>query len=365
MPPEVADVDNGIDASLDEAVAAIAGKLRAGNEPERKDTKDTRENREDRDPIERDTSTDLDEIEREERQQAKGGEGEKSKQGDKPDAEAESEEGDKADADAEADAFIELPPEEEGGEPLRIPAPEAAEAWKQLRQMNGDIATAVIKAEEEAFQKQDQLTQELAKTFAVVQEQAKIALQMMHAYAPNKPDPRDFATTEDYYNAQLDYDAYVAHYNKVAATAKQADGGVSVINGQQDATLVARETERTARFIPEFKDEKTREARKAEILDVLGKRYGVTAADLGEVVDHKAWRIMNDLAKTLAAEKKAPEVRKHLKETKARIVNGRAQPSRDAKTGRFVDDARKELRETGSEAAFARVLMRSGELKNL
>lgn len=341
----------GEDPSLDGAVAAIAAKLRKQDEP------DTRESREDRDDIEREGSNDLDQSDRDQREALQDGESQN-------DAEAEAEAGEKSEG--EAEAFIELPAAEDGGEPERVPLTEAIEAVKQLRQMNGDVATAVIKAEEEAFAKQDQITKALNSTFETVAKQAQVALQVMHAYAPQPPDPimldrnGGYYDPEGYHNAKIHYDAFVAHYNKVLATVQQAESGKGAIGTQEEQEFVRRETDRAARFIPEFKDEKARAAKRAEWLEVLGPRYGVSAEDLAGLADHKALRMVNDLTARILAEKKAPEVKKHLTETKPRIVNGRVSQSRDPQTGQFVNQARKELKETGSEAAFAKLLLRRG-----
>ncbi len=353
----------GEDASLDSAVAAITAKLRGGVEAERRD--DPRENRDDRDVIERDLGSGLEESERIERESQAAEETDG-----KAPAEDESEGG--AEAAAEDDAqFIELPPAEEGAEPERVPVAEAVEAVKQLRQMNGEIATAVIRAEEEAFAKQDKITQALSSTFETVAQQAKTALQMMHVYAPQPPDPILLDESSGYYDpahyhkAKIQYDNFVQHYQKVQATLKQAEEGRATVGWQQDVETMRRETERAARFIPEFKDEKTRAAKVAEYLEVLGPRYGITKEMLEEIGDHRGWRIVNDLSRSLKAEKKAPEVKKHLTETKPKIVNGRVSPTRDPNSGQFVSKARQELKEHGSEDAFARLLMRSGALKNL
>ena len=342
----------GEDAALDSAVAAIAAKLGA---PDQEKRQDTRENREDRDIIEAQTSTDLEESERieaEQRAAEESGEGEQT---------TEAAEG----GEAEDEQFIELPPAEEGAEPERVPLTEALEAVKQLRQLNGDIQTAVIKAEEEAYSKQDQVTQALNATFQQIEQQAKLTLEMLNAYTPYEPDPRSYPTTEAYYQAKLDYDAWMSHYNKVAATVRQAQAGQNVTLSHQDKDFLRREEERTARFIPEWKDEKAREALKSEMLETLGQRYGVTKADLDDIADHKALRIIHDLHKSLKAEKKAPEVRKHITETKPRIVNNRAPQAREKGTGKFVSESRKELKETGSEGAFAKMLLKSGALKDL
>lgn len=348
----------GEDASMDGAIAAIAAKLRGGADVDSQ--VDTRESREERDPIERQQTTDLEESERLEREAGGQEDGESQ-------AEAETEVAEKAE---DAEAFIELPAAEEGGEAERIPVNEAVEAVKQLRQLNGDIATAVIKAEEEAYTKQDQITQQIAATFKQVADDARVALQLMQQYMPQAPDPimldrnSGYYDPEGYHIAKINYDDYVQRYRATEAKVKQANQGLELTAQHQDREWLARENERTARFIPEFKDEKAREAKKGEILKSL-QRYGITKQDLDDIADHKAWRIMNDLAKYVSAEKKAPEVKKHLTETKPKIVNGRVSQARDPQNGRFMDVARKELKKDGSEGAFAKYLMRTGALKDL
>lgn len=351
----------GEDASMDGAVAAIAAKLRGGADV---DSPDARENREERDPIEREQTTDLEESERLQREQ-----GDQQDEGESQ-AEAETGEAEKAEGE-EADAFIELPPAEEGGEAERIPLTEAIEAVKQLRQMNGEIATAVIKAEEEAYQKQDQVTQAITSTFAELQKQARIAMETMWLYAPQEPNPimldrnSGYYNPEEYHLAKMRFDEFNAHYQKVAGTLKQAEAGLGVTSQHVSSEEERRELARAQRFIPELKDEKSRQAWKEDALSVLGQRYGVTKEMLDDIYDHRALRMINDLVKTTKAEKKAPEVKKHLQETKPKIVNGRTSPTRDNQTGRFIGDAKKALKKEGTESAFASYLMRSGRLKDL
>jgi hypothetical protein len=354
----------GEDASLDSAVQAIMAKMPSQLGKTQEPAKDTRQNRVDRDPTEMDEYQDLDALEAAERLDKRDGLGEEA-----PDQDAaESEEA--PEANASDDGFIELPAAEEGKEPERVPLSEAVEAVQKLRQMEGEIATAVIRAEEEAFNKQDQITQALDKTFQTVREQARVALEMMHLYAPAQPDPILLDENSGYYDpayyhkAKIQYDNFLAHYNQVKNTLKQVEGGRNATGSYQDTAIVQRETERTARFIPEFKDEKAREARKSEIFDALNKRYGVTKEELADIVDHKAWRMMNDLTKLVSAEKKAPEVRKQIQEKAPKLVRGRL-PDRDNSSGKFIGDARKAHREQGSEESLARLLISSGKLKGL
>lgn len=266
--------------------------------------------------------------------------------------------------------FIELEAAGEGEEAERIPLAQAVEQLKAYRQIQGDIATAVIRAEDEARGEQQKVTDGLRETFKAVYEQGITSLRMMQAYMPQEPDPIMLDENSGYYDpaayhkAKLYRDGYVQHYRQVEAEVKRAAKGVEVVDGHADKATLQREMERAARYIPEFKDAATRKAKTEEILGVLGPRYGVTAQDLEAFGDHRAWRIVNDLAGLLAKQKAAPEVRKHVQEKAPKLVNGRpAATNRDQQTGRFVSEARKALKESGSEDAMARYLLQSGALK--
>lgn len=353
------DADMTPDASLDVAVAAITKKLGPQNfdaDPDgyRPEPVDARERPDD--AIEREGASDLEELEREER--------------DQPEAKAEGEEA-KAGEEGEGDQdeqFIELPPAAEGEHGEKIPLNEAVEAVQKLRQMDADIASVVIKAEDEAFAKQDEITQGLRKTFEDVSKQAEFAYQMLQDFLPQRPDPRLLNGSADdvaeYHRAVLYYDQYVQHAQKVWNTLDGARKGVESTGGLQDTEFARREMARAARFIPEFKDDAGRKARIEDYVKTLGPKYGLTANDLDGIVDHKAWRIINDLFEANKAKTEAPAVRKHVQEKAAKLVKGRL-PPQDPSTGRFISQAAKELKETGTEEAFAKKFIASGRLKNL
>ena len=256
----------------------------------------------------------------------------------------------------------------EGEEAEKIPLAEAVEAVKQFRQMQGDVATAVIRVETEAQQKQDQITDHILTTYRTVNEQAKVALQAMQAYMPQPPDPimldrnSGYYDPETYHVAKIRFDEHSQFMSRLAATVRETDQSAKDVSGQYGAELTRRESDRLARFIPEWKDEKAREVKKGEILEFLSGKYGVTKADLDDIVDHKAWRMMHDLMVTAKAERKAPEVRKAVQEKAPKLTKERALPGRTS-DGKFISDARKALKESGSEDAFAQYLLRSGATK--
>lgn len=267
--------------------------------------------------------------------------------------------------------FLEIPGEEEGAEPIKVPLTEAAQAVKQLRQMNGDIAAAVVKAETEAQEKSDALVRGMTQTYDAIANQARTAAHLMQQFLPQPPNKLLLDRSSEYhdpvlyYEQKAYYDEYVAHYQKVLGTISQAEQGKASVMTQAEKAEADRENARLARFIPEWGDEKTRDAKRDEILGVLNAKYGITKDEFGDVTNHKAWRMMNDLAKSLQTQAKAPEVRKAVQEKAAKIVNGKL-PARDPNgTGRFVAESRKQLRETGSEEAAARHFMQSGLTRSL
>lgn len=304
---------------------------------------DTRENRTDREPHEMQEDADM---------------GEEHAERVEPEAEA-------AEADQAEEQYLEIPGDTEDAEPVKIPLSEAAEAVKQIRQLNGDIATAVIRAETEAQTKQDEITGKIVNTYQELQRQAMTAAQMMQAFLPQAPDRNLLQTDpQSYYEQKAYYDEFVAYAARIRATVDEALDGEKKALAGANQMMSQRESERLARYIPEWKNDDTRAAKRAEILSVLGPKYGLTEADLNDVVDHRAWRVLADLAGAAKMKTEAPVVRKAVQEKAAKIVNGKM-PSREKGTGRFVSEDRKMLRETGSVDAAARLFMRAGLTKGL
>jgi hypothetical protein len=311
---------------------------------------DERENRTDREAHEQAEDADLDT--RPEPVETKGKDG----------AEQAANEGD--------EQFLEIPGETEDAEPVKVPLSEAADAVKQLRQMNGDIATAVIRAETEAQEKSDKLIGGMQSAYDAIATQAKTVLQLMQQFLPTEPNEAMLDRNSEHYDPVRFYeqkayfDRYVEHARSVHATIAQAEQGKAGVMTEAMKAEVDRENARLARFIPEFGKPETATAKKAEILSVLNSKYGITKEDLDGVHSHKAWRIMADLAKLSQVQTKAPEVRKAVQEKAAKITNGKL-PPRDQGSGQFVSADRKALRETGSVEAAAQLFMRSGLTKGL
>lgn len=346
----------GEDASLDAITQRILGLAQKdpGAVYGDAEAEDTRPNGM-RDPIERQRSGDIDAREEEEPT---------------PDGAAEGADADEAGEKPEGDdneAYLELPGAD-GEEAEKIPLAKAQEIIKQHRQMEGDIATAVIRAETEAQQKQDELVSGIRQHYERVAHEAKVTLSALNQMLPQAPNPimldrnAGYYDPEGYHIAKLQYDEFMEYRAKVSQTIKDAEKAVGTVSDAQAAEETRRENARLARYIPEWGDDKTRDAKKTAILDALSAKYGITKDEFGDVVSHKAWRMMNDLAESMAKAKAAPEVRKAVQEKAAKIVNGRVSPER-APDGRYMKEARTRLKETGSVDDAAAFLLRSGYLR--
>lgn len=269
------------------------------------------------------------------------------------------------------DELFELPGEEEGAEAEMIPRADAIAAVRKMRQLDGDVASAVIRAEEEAYTKHDAITQQLSGAFETVEQQGKVALRLMEEFLPYAPSEELLNRNSQHYDPETYwvqrnyYDRFVAHKAKVESLVKSAGEGLKATNGQQNTELERRETERAARYIPEFKTENGRNAWKDNAVKVLGAKYGITRADIDEMADHRAVRIIDALAKAESAAVKAPEVRKAVTAKAPKLDAKGGLPPRDKSNGQFVSEAKKRLQAEGSEAAFANKLLVSGFLNRV
>ena len=340
----------GEDASLDVATDKLVS-IGLGNMIQDVQKLDRLEDgRGDIDVTEADGTTDLDKIERDTAAQTE--------------SKAEEAKGDGEDAEAgeTAETFIELPSAEEGKEGERIPLAEAIEAIQFKRQFDGDAAKALIEVEEKAYAKHDEVTTQLTKILETAQARDSAILQALLHHGPQPPHPALKDERSEYYNPsewlRLNdaYQAFLADFNALKGEVENTGKARQGLNDHTSETNLRREHDRIARYIPEWKDEKGREAFKAKMLDTLGKRFGVTKEDVDDIIDHKAWRIMQYAADAIAKETKAPEVRKAIQEKAPKLVNGEVPRQRDS-SGRFVTEARGRLKQSGSEDDFVNFLL--------
>ena len=343
----------GEDASLDAAVAAITAKIQAtpAEQPE-----DRRPVGHDADVTEYDGSTDLEELEKAQANDAA--------EVAEPDDQSES----GTEAVAEGDDLFELPPAAEGEEAVKIPRAEAIEAVRAYRQIQGNIADAINQAEAKYQSEQDQIIQGIVQAHDVVIDRAEAALRMMPR--PQMPSEQllnpqsQYYDPEAYHVAKINYDRQVEVIRQIQHERTKAQTERDQVASLQEQAQNAREHERLARVWPEWKDEAKREAKTQALLDGAEKVLGIPRDVMQKMpFHHKVMQALDEALKAKQAPVKAAEVKKVIQEKAPKMVNGRAPLPAREQNGRFVNEARQALKETGSEDAFAQYLLKSGALK--
>lgn len=351
----------GEDASVDAAVAAIVGKMQAERGAAPKE--DTRPVKDNPDPTEYDGPTDLESLED---QDAAAKAGEKTKAAGEQPEDDQGEDG--AEAGAEGDDIFELPPEAEGEEPVKMTKAEAIAAIRAQRQIQGDVANVINQAEAKYQQEQDKIIDEIAQAHDVVITRAEAALKMMPR--PQLPSEALLDRNSQYYDPEryhlekINYDRQVEVISQVQQAHKTAQAQKAEALSAQEQIQNAREHERLARAWPEWKDPAKREAKASELITGAEKVFGIPREVMAKMpFDHKLMQALDFALKAKQAPEKAVEVRKAITEKAPKMVDGKAPLPPRARNGQFVNEARARLKETGSEDAFAEVLMRSGALK--
>lgn len=290
---------------------------------------------------------------------------------DRPEASDGEDPADKNTADDD-ELFLEIPSEEEGKEAEKIRAADALEAYKSQRQMKESIASAINKQEAEYIAKNDAMLEQIKAVQTEVQRRAEAALKMIPR--PQRPNPVLLDQNSQYYDParyaamELDYQDQVAalsHYDK---TAKEARDTQEKIEQVQSAQTAEREYARLARHkgFEAYADPAKRGALETALVERLSKSpLAITAEDLKGVQSHKLWLLAENYLKMTETAAKAPEVRKQVQEKAVKITKGQRAGQDRAPNGQFVNDARKELKETGTQDAFANYLIKSGALRGI
>ena len=305
--------------------------------------------RENRDPTEDENSGDLDKVE---------GERRAAETDDKPEKEA-------AAPEDEGDDFLEIPGAE-GEEARRVPLSEAIEKIKQADAFNSDVKAAVIKAETEVLSRAEKAFEEIQGMHRSALVNAQATLRTLPIPQPPNPVLLDRNSPnydpETYHVLQLQYQDSARRYNAVRESITTAEAQAKDAEAARDALTVQREDKNLAKYWPEWGDPKTRETTRDAIFSKLNKYWGIEDADVDKLTSHKLMLIAKEAIDAREAKGKDPEIKKAVQERVAKVTRGGATPPRQA-NGQFVNQARSTLKETGSEAAMANWLLKSGALR--
>lgn len=372
--------DEGIqDASLQAATQKLMGMLGEKGMDAFEERFPDRPNELARDVTRKENSGDLDAdveltAEEEAEMRARSAQNDKTKPIGKDDKAAAEDgaEGNKAEAEEPNEDFLEIPPEAEGDEAIKVTLAEAADAVKQVRAWNGDRQAALIRIEDEGRAKNAQAYAEAMKALQETREFSQLALRALPL--PQQPSREYLNPQSPYYNPEYYHTQKIAYDDALAMISKvRADDDRAAAEQQKLAEKAAQEhidieNRRVSQYFPEWKQEATREQFRQELTRDLGRYYpGITPELMANLpFHHDLIRLAKDAIAHRAAPAKAAEVKKAVQEKIPRITRGQAQPARDGQ-GRFAASegtkAKEALRASGSEADAARAFLTDPALR--
>ena len=203
-------------------------------------------------------------------------------------------------------------------------------------------------------------TQELAedrKNFQQVQQQVDqyalaIAQQrdfLAQAAQQFMPQPPDKAMREydplGYQAAKEDYDERVRVLSQIQAQQHHQQQWVEHERQRQDAELRQQEAARLFEAMPELKDQKVYRKFWDEAVETVAD-YGFSAEELDQMLDHRFYKAVRDLAKYRKAKASQPKVKQDL-QSRPKLIKGGKRMDPKAKTSREAQAKSERLRRTG------------------
>lgn len=203
-------------------------------------------------------------------------------------------------------------------------------------------------------------TQELAedrKNFQQVQQQVDqyalaIAQQrdfLAQAAQQFMPQPPDKAMREydplGYQAAKEDYDERVRVLSQIQAQQHHQQQWAEHERQRQDAELRQQEAARLFEAMPELKDQKVYRKFWDEAVETVAD-YGFSAEELDQMLDHRFYKAVRDLAKYRKAKASQPKVKQDL-QNRPKLIKGGKRMDPKAKTSREAQAKSERLRRTG------------------
>ena len=203
-------------------------------------------------------------------------------------------------------------------------------------------------------------TQELAedrKNFQQVQQQVDqyalaIAQQrdfLAQAAQQFMPLPPDKAMREydplGYQAAKEDYDERVRVLSQIQAQQHHQQQWVEHERQRQDAELRQQEAARLFEAMPELRDQKVYRKFWDEAVETVAD-YGFSAEELDQMLDHRFYKAVRDLAKYRKAKASQPKVKQDL-QNRPKLIKGGKRMDPKAKTSREAQAKSERLRRTG------------------
>jgi hypothetical protein len=166
--------------------------------------------------------------------------------------------------------------------------------------------------------------------------------------APQAPS-RDMFENDPlgYMDQKMKYDEAKENYDKDIAAYQQVSQQNTQAEQHAKQTYLKREMQELQRVIPEFSDaEKAREI-KGRLVEIGSKNYGYSAEEIGQVMDHRALKVLHDAMKyqeIIAGKSKAVKKTKKAK----KVIKAGAKRTNKPNAGKVRERQKAKLRGSGS-----------------
>lgn len=245
--------------------------------------------------------------------------------------------------------WLELPPEADGGEPIRHKVSEVWEGFQRAKDLEAELAKART-AQPMPADVQEQLQ-------ATMQERGRYANALRQFALMNQPKAPDLELLNEasasfnptaYYKGVQAYNEGLQKQQQVAAELQRIHQLQAEQAEQLQEANFARERAKLLEVWPEMKDGATAQVVRSD----LEKFYGIDGATLAEVIDSRFYAVAKDALAWRATQAKQAEAVKVVR-AKPKLIHGGARTTSNNGKGPN-SEAMAHLRKTGSiEAAMA------------
>ncbi len=253
-----------------------------------------------------------------------------------------------ADPDAEDDDdWIELDPEEEGGQPQRHKLSEVYAGYQEAARLKAELEQ--LRAQPPAKEAPEDYDRIVADTIVERQRYADAAQKWLQFQNPQKPplemlNPQSSNYDPDrYYALTQQFEAQVGQMRRVHEQLKQVEDA----NQKQQSEIATRQFEREKKELltrwPEIKEPAVQQ----ELKSFLSKTYGIGPDVLERVVDHRLYLLGRDAMAYAKAQAKAESSVKVVKAKPRLVPSASRQTAKDLKSARLSDSMSK-LQKSGS-----------------
>ncbi len=192
----------------------------------------------------------------------------------------------------------------------------------------------------------EQVQQQVDQYALAIAQQRDFLAQAAQQFMPQPPDKamREYDPL-GYQAAKEDYDERVRVLSQIQAQQHHQQQWAEHERQRQDAELRQQEAARLFEAMPELKDQKVYRKFWDEAVETVAD-YGFSAEELDQMLDHRFYKAVRDLAKYRKAKASQPKVKRDL-QNRPKLIKGGKRMDPRAKTSREAQAKSERLRRTG------------------